>query len=259
MSPTSSCTLRSTASQPIRVTRFNHVASNGQAFIRPAAGQSADIELLPCDGRHHRDQAGHDLGANTFKPYFKPHLAQDDSFFSLRSQDGQGNYALWRLNVSVDQALSPDYVPPTDYNDPRLQLLYSGYLSPQSGYGKALDHSWSEDGSRVVYLNTWQQPNGAVIHSFYVKRMSDGATTLLYQTPLVGSNLPGTGLEWSPTSDQILQHTSDGSGIFVLYADSPGRKTWTIQSRSYISKNTIVTDQPTWGLWRAMARATLSP
>ena len=34
------------------------------------------------------------LGANTFKPYFKPHLAQDDSFFSLRSQDGQGNYAL---------------------------------------------------------------------------------------------------------------------------------------------------------------------
>ena len=77
---------------------------------------------------------------------------------------------------------------------------------------------------KVVSLNTWQQPNGAVIHSFYVKRMSDGATTLLYQTPLVGSNLPGTGLEWSPTSHQILQHTSDGSGIFVLYADSPGRK-----------------------------------
>jgi hypothetical protein len=237
--------------KPTRVTRFNHVASNGQALIRSATVQSADIELLyrATDGTI-VTRLVTNLGANTFKPYYKPHVAQDDSFFSLRSQDGQGNFALWRLNVSVDQALSPDYVPPTDYSDPRLKLLYSGYLNPQSGYVKALDHSWSADGSRVVYLDTWQQTNGTLVESFYVKRMSDGATTLLYQTPLVGSNLPGTGLEWSPTSDQILQYINDGSGIFVLYANSPGRKTWLIQSRSYISKNTIVTDQPSWGLWR---------
>ncbi len=102
-----------TGNRPAVVTNLNHATSNGQAFVR-ATGDVADIELLyrAADGTIKTNRVT-DLGANTFKPFFKPDVTRDDSAFSFRAKDGQGNFALYRLNVSVDQALAPDYVPPT--------------------------------------------------------------------------------------------------------------------------------------------------
>lgn len=235
------------------VTRYNHAGSNGQAFLQTTGNSlyndPADIQLLwrGPDGAISTKRIT-DLSANTLLPYGFI-IAQDDSFFSLKVHDFQGRNAIYRLNVSVDQALAADYVPPTRYDDPRMTLVYSVFLDPKVG-PNSLQHDWSGDGTRLVYENNYVNSTGTFMTGYFVKRLSDGATVLLYETPYATSQSLGIGLRWNPTSDQILQPYKDGSGIFMLHADTPGLKTWALQRRTYKNKTTVYTDSPDRPLWR---------
>ena len=88
------------------------------------------------------------------------------------------------------------------------------------------------------------------MHAFVVKRVADGATATLYEMTEASANVIGAGLRWSPTGDQILQGYKDGSGIFMLHADTPGLKTWAIQRTTYKTKSSTYTDAPDLPLWR---------
>ena len=141
---------------PHMATWRNHAGSNGQAFLHGTSSASypnpSELELI------YRAPTGAvvtkrvtDLGsaASPFKPYYSGGLAKDDSFFSVRAYDGQGTSCIYKLHVTVDESLAADYVPPNSYTDPRLELVHSGYLDPQTGYFEAFFHDWSGDGSRV--------------------------------------------------------------------------------------------------------------
>jgi hypothetical protein len=247
---------------PSQVTWRNHAGSNGQALLHGTSSGAypnpEELELI------YRDPSGAvvtkqvtDLGsaASPFKPYYSGGLAKDDSFFSVRVYDGQGTSRVYKLHVSVDEALAAGYVPPNSYDDPRLELVYSGYLSPQTGNFKAFFHDWSGDGTRGCVEDLYQGPDGTLVDSFVVKRLSDGAAVTLYETPYANSHLIGAGLRWSPTSDQILQPYSDGSGIFMLHADTPGLKTWAIQRTTYKTKTGTNTDAPDFPFWRPDGQA----
>lgn len=240
-----------TGAKPNRITNQDHPGSNGQALIRAVDTNNADIELVyRATDRRVVVKRITSLSSNPFKPFYKPDVAKDDSFFSFRCKDGQGNFALYRLNVSVDEALAPNYVPPTSYDDPRMELVYTAYLNPATGRINPLDCSWSGDGARVVFHDLWQAADGKLKESYRVRNMIDGSLVTLYETDFgAAPTTPFVGLEWSPTSDQILQQASDGQGIFVLYADSPGVLTWAIQKRTYKIKRVTITDEPSWGLW----------
>lgn len=231
-----------------RPTQRNHAGSNGQAFLHavtpPASGAYTDTELL------FRDPTGAiatrkitDLVANnTLKPVYGVSLAHDDSFFGVRATDGQGNSALYKLHASVDDVLTPGYVPPTSYSDPRLELLYSSYLNPQTGKFNPFYHAWSGDGSRVCLEELYQRPDGTLMHAYVALRVADKATVTLHETTDATANVIGSGLQWNPVNDQILQAYRDGSGIFMLHADTPGLKTWALQRTTYKTKGVTVTD-----------------
>jgi hypothetical protein len=231
----------------VRITCQNHLLSNGQAFIRSNDG---DIELLyrAPDGTVHTKLVT-DLAGNTPSPSGVADTTRDDSAFSFRTWDNVGNYRLYRLNVSVDEALAPDYVPPADYSDPRLELLVEGYLNPATGYGKSYDHAWDGTGTRVAYHDLYEASDGEIRTATRVLDLTAGTTTTLYDSEY-GEITFGNGLDWNPASSEILLPYSNRQGLFTLHADAPGVLTTLLPARSTTVKGKTTTDYASQGLWR---------
>jgi WD40-like Beta Propeller Repeat len=208
-------------------------APNGQVIIRPVTGLSGQPYLL--------------TGANG------PAIAQDDSFFSFRAKDvNAGRSMIWRVNVTVDQALDPSYVPPSDFGDSRLQLVVDDATRGIENHG----HTWSPDGTRMAYLDIWTDGSGASWTSVRIKSMADGSVDpLMHPRILDAAGATGASngwksmLRWSPVSDQILNGSQDG-GIFACYADSPGMMTWVLRPITTTSKTQTVYEAVTYPLWR---------
>jgi hypothetical protein len=172
------------------------------------------------------------LGSNPLRVTNIASLAQDDGFFSFAAQDDvAGRYTIWRLNVTADEALAPGYVPPTAYDDPRLQqVLEQNELSAI--------HTWNPEGTRFAYSSTMTLADGTQKAFIRVKNLID-------QSDVILSDKPGPGLsgfKWSPTDDRIVSATEAGD-VWACYADTPGLRTWVAQSRTYKSGSQTITEQ----------------
>ncbi|WP_406698913.1 hypothetical protein V5E97_08500 [Singulisphaera sp. Ch08] len=239
------------------MTRFNHAGSNGQALVqaKPYSAPAADIQLV------YRASNGQvitrpvtDLEGEGLNPYGDPELAQDDSFFSFRARDGAGRSTIWRLNVTVDQALAPDYVPPASFDDPRLHLVVDDPTNGAENHG----HTWSPEGTRLAYLDTWMDAGGVGRISIRIKIMAAGSTDPLSHPRILDTlretSIWAASLHWSPVSDQILNFSRDANGrncgIWVCYADSPGVMTWVAKPITTKSKTQTVTEELRLPLWR---------
>lgn len=231
------------------MTRFNHAESNGQALLQGDV-TTADLRLI------YRASNGQvvvkpvtTLGGQAFDLFQAPVLAQDDSFFSFRTRDGAGCSTIWRLNVTVDEALDPGYIPPTSFSDIRLQLLVDDTTNGSENH----NHTWSPDGTRMAYLDRWTDTSGVDRLSIRVKDLNDGAVNplahpRLLDTTAVGGNWAAM-LRWSPVSDQILNGSQDG-GIWACYADSPGAMNWVAQPITTTTKTQTVNERVSYPLWR---------
>ncbi|WP_406697692.1 hypothetical protein V5E97_02400 [Singulisphaera sp. Ch08] len=242
----------------LQMTRFNHSGSNGQALlVCHAASGDNNLHLV------YRPAANAGILSRpvTALPYgvnlATSRIGQDDSFFSLTYRDyrdrANGQYSIWRLNVSVDQALAPNYAPPTSFGDPRLQLIVD---SPSGGDPQLVQghgHTWSPDGTRIAYNHMWRNVDGTYLSSLRVKSVVSGVPgdpssdmdVRLYDRP--GGNQY---YEWSPVSDQILNQFSDGPGIQAFYADRPGVRTVILTMRTTETKTQVVEERALQPRWR---------
>jgi hypothetical protein len=194
-------------------------------------------------------------------------LAQDDSFFSFRAEDLAGSIEyLYRLNVTVDQVLDPSYVPPTDFNDPRLQLVIRHpYYWLTNSYGTVsnsnlLGHAWNQDGTRLAYGFSDFDATGRLVGTVRVKALTPGYdpsptndTALVVTNPTTGMQLDADWWRWSPApgSDRLIgQGAPFGGALVSLYADSPGVSQVTAPIlTSYPNKTTQVTESNSGPIW----------
>jgi hypothetical protein len=235
------------------ITRFNHAGSNGQAMVqsKPFSAPAADIQLVfrAANGQVITKPVTLLEGAG-LNPYGEPVLAQNDSFFSFRARDGAGRSTIWRLNVTVDQALDPGYIP-------RLHLVVDDLTNGSENHG----HTWSPDGNRLAYLDTWTDAGGVTRISIRVKSMADGSTDPLTHMSILSTvkeaNIWGALLRWSPVSDQILNFSLkaigspiQNSGIWACYADSPGVMTWVAKPITTTTKTQTITEEVRYPRWR---------
>jgi hypothetical protein len=232
------------------MTRHNHVASNGQALLmiqpdlllvyRAPNGAVVSKQVTALG-------TGQSLKLASVGP---PALAQDDSFFSFRAGDqSTGRSTIWRLNVSVDEALAPGYIPPTSFDDPRLQLVIEDWSNGDPNLQESFSHTWSPDGARMAYMDTWRAANGSYFMSVRVKTAVPGDTATATDVRLFDYAMGSTPawyrmLQWSPVSDQILNCDDSGS-VMAFYADSPGVRSWVAVRLQKVSKSQTVTE----GLW----------
>jgi hypothetical protein len=238
-------------------TRYNHAGSNGQAQAG-AAGTNPDWDLT----LRYRQPDGSiaikwvtSLAATGLKPLTNTQLGQNDDFFSFMARDGAGRNTLWRLNVTVDQALDPDYVAPTSYEDPRLQLLLDESSTPGSEESRA--HTWNPDGSRYAYTDYWYDAAGTRYIGIRVKTVGDGSTdpasgVLLRSkvATVIGEAGHWQGvLDWAPVGDMIMNCDAAG-GVWVVYADSPGAFSWVAQNKVVTKGKTTTTEALGWAKWR---------
>ena len=161
--------------------------------------------------------------------------------------------------MTVDQALAPDYIPPTSYYDPRLHLVVDDSTNGSEYHG----HTWSPDGIRMAYLDTWTDAGGVSRISIRVKSMADGSTDPLTHMSILSTvketSIWGAMLRWSPVSDQILNFsresvgsTIQNSGIWACYADSPGVMTWVAKpiTTTNKTKTQTITEEVRYPRWR---------
>ncbi|MFO0910855.1 MAG: serine/threonine-protein kinase [Isosphaeraceae bacterium] len=238
----------------VAMTRFNHAGSNGQALFQ-ASNATGDLQLVfraPNGQVVTRPVTNLSGQPYTLSTAYAPVLAQDDRFFSLRARDANaGRSMIWRLNVTVDEALHPAYVPPATFDDPRLQLVVDDATNGTENHG----HTWSPDGTRMAYLDTWTDATGASWVSVRVKSMADGLVDPLTHPrlldtpgPIAATNWTSM-LRWSPVSDQILNGSKDG-GIWACYANSPGVMTWVAQPITMTTKTQSINERVSYPLWR---------
>lgn len=237
------------------MTRHNHAGSNGQALLltQPdlalvyrAASGSVVARPVTALG------SGQPLKLAASGP---PALAQDDSSFSFRAGDqATGRSTVWRLNVTVDEALAPGYVPPTTFDDPRLQLVLEDYSNGDPNLQESFSHTWSPDGTRMAYTDNWRAADGTYYISVRVKTVVPGDTATatdvrLFDQPSGGTPAWYRMLQWSPVSDQILNCDNAGD-VMAFYADSPGVRTWVASRLKNVSKSQTTTEE-LWGpVWR---------
>jgi hypothetical protein len=236
---------------PVKMTRFNHAGSNGQALFQ-ADYSAGELQLIfrASNGQVVTRQVTN-LAGGTFslgKDFSA--LAQDDSFFSLRVKDVEaGRSMIWRLNVTVDEALDPGYVPPSSFDDPRLQLVVDDPTRGTENHG----HTWSPDGTRMAYLDRWTDAAGVEWLSIRLKNAADGSVDPLTHPRILDSAIATNDwtsmLRWSPVSDQILNGSYDG-GIWACYADSPGVMTWVARPLTTTVKGQTVNERVSYPLWR---------
>lgn len=240
-----------TAGATIGMTRFNHAGSNGQALFQ-GSNAASELQLV------YRAPNGQvvtkpvtNLAGQPFVLSISPVLAQDDSFFSFKAKDGASRSMIWRLNVTVDQALDPGYIPPTSFLDPRLRLVVDDTTNGSENH----NHTWSPDGTRMAYLDySWTNaPTGVDWTSIRVKNMADLSVDPLTHPSILdqayATRYWTAMLRWSPVSDQILNGSNDG-GIWACYADSPGVMTWVAKPITTTSKNQTVNERVSYPLWR---------
>ena len=233
----------------ICMTRHNHPGSNGQAIFaygggilylvyRDASGAvvSKVVTALENDPVYRMSPGG------------SPALAQDDSFFSFRASREESGIqwsTIWRLNVTVDEALDPNYVPPMTFDDPRLQLVVDNNPAIP-GISENPSHSWSPDGTRMAYMDRWQAADGTPYVSVRVKEMWSGnldpeADDRLFDVPLSESNWHYD-IQWSPVDDRIINTDASGN-MMAFYADTPGLRTWIALARQTKIKTQSVTER----------------
>jgi hypothetical protein len=193
-------------------------------------------------------------------------LAQDDSFFSFRAEDPANSVEyLCRLNVTVDQVLDPSYVPPSDFNDPRLQLLIRHpYYWLTNSYGttnnlSTFGHTWNQDGTRLAYGFAEFDATGRKVFTVRVKALTPGYdpspandTVLVVTNPTSGMVLDANWWRWSPVpgSDRLIGQQFIGGALISLYADSPGVSQVTAPIlTSYPNKTTQVTESNEAPIW----------
>lgn len=239
----------------VGVTRYNHVGSNGQALVQTKAYPApADIELVfraPNNAVISTPVTA--FGAvNTLVPQTAAKVAQDDSFFSFRAV-GEGRRTIWRLNVSVDEALDPGYMPPTSFDDPRLQLLVDDGL-PQSHV-----HTWSPDGTRMAYYEVRTNASGVEMVAIRLKDMGNPSTNPTDHSVILqdvrATARWGALLQWSPVSDEVLNLSSTddftyAKAVWKCYADSPGVMTWVARPLLKKTKTKTVGECLEHPLWR---------
>ncbi|MFO0950159.1 MAG: hypothetical protein U0835_03210 [Isosphaeraceae bacterium] len=239
----------------VGMTRYNHVGSNGQALVQTRAYPATpDIELVfRAPNRAVISRPVTAFGANnTLVPQIAPEVAQDDSFFSFRAVGG-GRRTIWRLNVTVDEALDPGYVPPTSFDDPRLQLLVDDPL-PQNHV-----QTWSPDGTRMAYIDIRTNASGVEMIAIRLKDMGDPSTNPM-DHPVILQDVRATSrwmtvLQWSPVSDEILNMSTAADftyakAVWKCYADSPGIMTWVALPLLKTTKTQSVGECLEHPLWR---------
>jgi hypothetical protein len=232
------------------MTRHNHLASNGQALLMT----QPDLLLVyraPGGAIVSKPVTAIGSGQSLKLPaYASPALAQDDSFFSFRAGDqSTGRSTIWRLNVSVDEVLAPGYLPPTSFDDPRLQLVIEDWSNGDPNLGENFSHTWSPDGARMAYMDNWLAANRSYFSSVRVKIAVPGDTGTATDVRLFDQAMGSTPawyrmLQWSPVSDQILNCDDSGS-VMAFFADSPGVRSWIAVRIQKVSKSQTVTE----GLW----------
>ncbi len=236
------------------MSRFNHAGSNGQALLqgKPGSGDllSADLQLIyRAPNRQVVVKAVTNLVGQGLSPYSRPVLAQDDSFFSFRARDGVGRSTIWRLNVTVDQALAPAYAPPTSFSDTRLQLLVDDATNGAENH----DHTWSPDGTRLAYLDRWTDAGGIEWLSIRVLNVVEGTADPLTHPRVIDTAYATRNwaamLRWSPVGDAILNGSQDG-GIWACYADSPGVINWVARPLTTTTKTQTINERASYPLWR---------
>ncbi|WP_406697426.1 hypothetical protein V5E97_01080 [Singulisphaera sp. Ch08] len=147
-------------------------------------------------------------------------------------------YSIWRLNVTVDQALAPDYVPPSTYADPRLQLVLD------QGDPTA-HHTWSPDGSRLAYRCSMAQPDGTRRLVVRLKGLMDGSDQVLGEWISDVS----TGFMWGPSGDRIVAGNGLGD-VWAFHADTPGLRTLLAPARTYKSGKDTITEEARYPRFR---------
>jgi hypothetical protein len=244
--------------QVLRMTRYNHAGSNGQALLQVYPATSA-IQLVyrqPNGVVTTKDVTN--LGGNDMKPTYPSSLAQDDRFFSFKTQNSTGRFSIWRLNVTVDQALAADYVPPSDYNDPRLQLVVDEQKDTSPANAENYAHTWSPDGTRLAYMDRWANASGTRISSIRVKDLASGSTDPFADVSLrdwpIATNTSMAVIQWSPVSDAILNCEQAG-GVWAVHADSPGAFSWIAQNKTSKVGTSTVVEKATLPRWRPDGQA----
>jgi tetratricopeptide (TPR) repeat protein len=231
------------------MTRFNHAGSDGQALLQGDV-TTADLRLI------YRAPNGQvvvkpvtSLGGQALALFQAPVLVQDDSFFSFRARDSAGRSTIWRLNVTVDEALDQGYVPPTSYLDTRFRLLVSDTTNGSENH----NHTWSPDGTRMAYLDRWTDAGGVDQLSIRLKNVADGSVDPLTHARILDAFYATSNwtamLRWSPVSDAILNGSQDGS-IWACYVDSPGVMTWVARPITTTTKTQTINERVSYPLWR---------
>jgi hypothetical protein len=193
-------------------------------------------------------------------------LAQYDSFFSFRAFDPAGSVEyLVRLNVTVDEVLDPGYVPPADFNDPRLQVVIRHpYYWLTNSYGttnnsNTFGHAWNQDGTRLAYGIGEFDATGRKVFTVRVKALTPGYdtspasdTVLIVTNPTSGMVLDANWWRWSPAagSDRLIGQQFLGGALVSLYTDSPGVSQVTAPIlTSYPNKTTSIVETNAAPLW----------